>query len=88
MYDLKKDPTEVVNQYDNPDYAATIADLKARLAALRKKVGDTGQDYPEVEKIIQEFWDYDHEDRAKAEKLSKTYLETRLGELAQKEKKR
>jgi len=74
LYDLKKDPLEVVNEYDNPRYAGVVADLKARLAALRRRVGDTGQDYPEVEAIIREFWDYDAGARKKAEQISHDYL--------------
>jgi len=81
LYDLKNDPTEVVNQYDNPEFSSVVADLKKRLAALRKKVGDTGEDFPKVEKIVQEFWDYDEADRAKAEKISTEFLHTRLEEL-------
>jgi N-acetylglucosamine-6-sulfatase len=81
LYDLKNDPTEVVNQYDNPEYASVVQDLKEQLAALRQRVGDTGQDYPAVEKIVQEFWDYDAADRAKAEEISTAFLKTRLGEL-------
>jgi len=87
LYDMKNDPDEVVNLYDDPKYASTVVKLKKQFAALRNKVGDTGEDYPEVEKIVQEFWDYDAADRAKAEKISTTYLNTRLGELAAKKKK-
>lgn len=77
LYDLRNDPTEVVNQYDNPEYAKTVIELKDRLAKLRKRVGDTGEDYPEVEAIIREFWDYDDEDRAKAIAISHRYLQIR-----------
>lgn len=87
LYDMKNDPTEVVNLYDNPEYASIIADLKKQFAALRKKVGDTGEDFPQLENIVQEFWDYDASDRAKAEELSTSYLNTRLSELAAKKKK-
>lgn len=77
LYDLRNDPSEVVNQYDNPEYAKVEIDLKSRLAKLRQRVGDTGEDYPEVEAIINEFWDYDDADRAKATAISHQYLQSR-----------
>ncbi len=87
LYDLRNDPHETTNLYDNPEYAGKIADLKAQLAALRKKVGDNGQDYPEVEKVVREFWDYDAADRAKAVELSHQFLATREAELAKRKKR-
>lgn len=74
LYDLKKDPHEVVNQYDNPEYANVVRELKTRLAKLRNRTGDTGKDYPQVEAIIEEFWDYDAADRQKAIRISHEYL--------------
>ncbi len=88
LYDLKKDPTEIVNVYDDPAYADVVADLKTRLANLRKHIGDTGEDYPECEKIVQEFWDYDGEDKARAIEISGEFLKTRLEELKIAEKKK
>ncbi|MEM7232195.1 MAG: sulfatase [Planctomycetota bacterium] len=73
LYDLRSDPTEVVNQYDNPYYLSTVKHLKRRLAQLRWRVGDRGEYYPEVEKVVQEFWDYDESDREKARKISAEY---------------
>lgn len=90
LYDLEKDPTEIVNQYDNPAYADVVAELKTRLADLRKRVGDDGSDFPKAEAVLQEFWDYNGEDRAKAIEISNQFLKTRLAELearAQKQKK-
>ncbi|MEW4528296.1 sulfatase [Maioricimonas sp. JC845] len=80
LYDLVKDPKETVNQYDNPEYADVVQDLKAQLAALREQVGDTGEDFPATERVIQEFWDYDQTDRARAEQISHEYLQSVLGE--------
>jgi N-acetylglucosamine-6-sulfatase len=74
LYDLKNDPTEVVNQYDNPKYAKVVKDLKGRLAKLRKRVGDTGEDFPKVEAIIDEFWEYDEAAKKKAIQISHDYL--------------
>ena len=84
LYDLRTDPFELKNQYDNPEYEGTIAELKEQLADLRKNVGDTGEDYPEVEKVLQEFWDYDTADREKAVQLSHDYLKRREEELSKK----
>lgn len=77
LYDVRKDPTEVVNQYDNPDYADVVTDLKDRLAKLRQRVGDSGKDYPAVEAIVREYWDYDAADRARAVEISHQYLQTK-----------
>ena len=88
LYDLRNDPTEIVNQYDNPKYAQVVSDLKDRLAKLRKRVGDTGQDHPAAEAIIQEFWDYDEADRQKAIKLSAQYLHLRENAPAKPRKKK
>lgn len=41
LYDLKKDPREMRNVYDDPDYATVRADLHARLEALQRECGDT-----------------------------------------------
>ncbi|MDP7274768.1 MAG: sulfatase [Planctomycetaceae bacterium] len=77
LYDLKKDAAEVVNQYDNPRYADVISDLKTRLDRLRTRVGDTGKDFPAVEAVVDEFWDYDAADRARAVEISHQFLKIR-----------
>ncbi len=83
LYDLRNDPQEIVNQYDNPEYVTIVKELKSRLAALRKRVGDTGRDFPKAERVIQDFWDYDEEDRAKAIELSKEYRRRREESLSE-----
>ena len=75
---MKKDPLESTNLYDNPKYAKTVANLKQRLASLRKRIGDDGRDFPETEKVVQEFWNYDMADREKARKISGEFLQQRL----------
>ncbi len=35
LYDLKKDPNEMKSEYDNPEYAGVVAELKAELKRLR-----------------------------------------------------
>lgn len=86
LYDLEADPTEVTNQYDNPDYAATVQDLKKRLEQLRYRVGDRGADYPKAEAVIQQFWDYDEADRKAAQQISHDYLQDQLNQSAKKKK--
>ncbi len=81
LYDIKKDPFESNNLYDDPMYKEKRENLKKRLSALRKKVGDDGQDFPKTEYVIKEFWDYDADDREKARKISGGFLEGRLTEL-------
>ncbi|MAS97163.1 MAG: acetylglucosamine-6-sulfatase [Verrucomicrobiales bacterium] len=86
LYDLRKDPTEIRNVYDDPGYSHIVDVLKARLVELRERVGDDGKDFPKAEAVVQEFWDYDGEDRAKAIEISHEFLETRKAELAKKRK--
>ncbi|MCA9176154.1 MAG: sulfatase [Planctomycetales bacterium] len=40
FYDLQSDPDELKNQYDNPEYAAEIAELKRELTRLREHYRD------------------------------------------------
>ncbi len=40
FYDLEKDPDELTNQYDNPDYADEIAATRKRLGELREQYRD------------------------------------------------
>jgi len=81
LYDLKNDPKELVNLYDDPAHADTVTDLKKRLAALRTRVGDDGSHFPKAEAVVQEFWDYDSADKAKAIEISANFLKVREAEL-------
>ncbi|WP_442508853.1 sulfatase family protein [Novipirellula sp. SH528] len=81
LYDMVNDPQETVNLYSNPEYAKLVAEMKSRLEATRKRVGDDGTHFPECEEVIQEFWDYDEADQAKAREISHQYLQRRLQEL-------
>lgn len=81
LYNLANDPQETKNIYDDPANAELVAELKARFAATRKRVGDDGSHYPECEAVVQEFWDYDEADRKKAVEISHQFLQRRLGEL-------
>jgi len=89
LYDLEKDPNELANVYDDPEYAEIREKLKVQFAELRKTVGDDGTHHSECEKVVQEFWDYDAVDRANAIAISnefKTRRETMLKEGKSKKK--
>ncbi|QDH81656.1 sulfatase [Echinicola soli] len=43
MYDLKEDPDEMKNIYDDPEYADIKAELHRKLDALRAKYGDSDE---------------------------------------------
>jgi len=81
LYDLAHDPHETVNLYDDPGHAKLVVELKSRLAATRKRVGDDGSHYPQCEQVIQAFWDYDEADLEKARQISHRYLKRRQEEL-------
>ncbi|MEM6800418.1 MAG: sulfatase [Bacteroidota bacterium] len=57
FYDLRKDPNEMDNRYAQPAYAEVIADLKIRLKKLRTEVKEQDENFPAIEKVIQEYWD-------------------------------
>lgn len=56
FYDLKNDPHEMVNQYNNKKYAKIIKKLKKELKKTRKKIKEEDTKYPKFQKIIDENW--------------------------------
>ncbi|MCA9063466.1 MAG: DUF4976 domain-containing protein, partial [Planctomycetaceae bacterium] len=82
LYDLTVDPDELNNVYDDPAYAHVRDRLKSQFARLRKQVGDDGSHYPECEKIVQQFWDYDDADRKAAVQISHDFRMRREAELS------
>ncbi|VGO19624.1 sulfatase family protein [Pontiella sulfatireligans] len=74
LYDLKMDPSEDNNIYDNPEYAGIVAELKDELKTLRKEYKVDGPEFA-YNKAINDYWDYDEEDRAKAEAISHSVIE-------------
>ena len=56
FYDLEKDPKESYNAYQDPIYKSIIDSLKSELMQLRSKVGDTDEDYPELQKLITKYY--------------------------------
>ena len=57
LYDLKKDPLEMNNVYNEPAYADVVKELKAELLRLKKQLGDTDQQYPELMKLRRKYWE-------------------------------
>ncbi|MDF1811980.1 MAG: sulfatase [Verrucomicrobiales bacterium] len=92
LYDLQSDPDELNNVYDNPQYAEVRDQLKNQFADLRIAVGDDGSHYPKCEAVVQEFWDYDVEDRKKAIEISAEFKKVReeflLNQKLKKQKKK
>ncbi len=44
LFDLEKDPHELVSVYDDPAYGDVVKELKAELSRLRTELGDTDDD--------------------------------------------
>lgn len=57
FYDLKNDPQELNNQYGNPEYENLISQLKEELREKRIELNETDENYPELQKIIDAYWD-------------------------------
>jgi arylsulfatase A-like enzyme len=52
FYDLKSDPHENRNRYNDPAYAGIIRQMKQRLLELRSSVEDTDKDTPHMQEIM------------------------------------
>ncbi|MCX7013739.1 MAG: sulfatase [Candidatus Sumerlaeota bacterium] len=48
LYDMKNDPLELHNLYEDPICAEVREQLKARLVAVKQKIGDTDERYPDL----------------------------------------
>ena len=57
FYDLKKDPHELVNRYDDPAYAEIVAKLKEELKRTREELNETDKNFPVLQEIIESNWD-------------------------------
>jgi arylsulfatase A-like enzyme len=64
LYDLEKDPQELNNVYDNPDYADVVKELKAELKRLQALYGDSDE-------LSQKLLEEDLERRRKAQERRK-----------------
>jgi len=76
LYDLKNDPYEMNNLYDDPAYKGIIAQLKQQLKELRSRYKEDDPRFA-FNKVIDEFWDYDEADRLKAIEISHAYRKSR-----------
>jgi uncharacterized sulfatase len=57
LYDMINDPQEMNNIYDDPKYKLVVKKLKAQLKTLRKELNETDDNYPHIQKIIDDNWD-------------------------------
>ena len=57
FYDLKNDPGETNNAYGDPESQEVISDLKDQLINLRQELNETDENYPHIQKVIDEHWD-------------------------------
>jgi FMN phosphatase YigB (HAD superfamily) len=46
LFDLSRDPFEMVNEFQNPEYSKIVKELKEELAQIQKECGDTPQSAP------------------------------------------
>lgn len=56
FFDLKEDPKELHNAYDDPEYKEIIASMKDEILRQRELLGDTDEGNPEIKKIIEDHW--------------------------------
>jgi arylsulfatase A-like enzyme len=52
LYDMRNDPDELVNIYNDPKYASVIKELKTELVRQRKVYNETDVNYPRMEVIF------------------------------------
>lgn len=57
FFDLQKDPNELRNAYNDPEYQEIIKKMKKEIMNQRTLLGDTDADDPEVLGIINTYWD-------------------------------
>ena len=57
FYDLSKDPKEMNNAYNDPEYKDIIKELKQQLKEKRKSLNEEdGSKFPHIQKVIDEHW--------------------------------
>ena len=56
LYDLKNDPQELHNRYDDPAYKGIIAELKEELRTQRIELNETDANYPAIQAIVDKHW--------------------------------
>ena len=56
FFDLEKDPKEIHNAYNDPEYQDIIKAMKIEILKKKEALGDTDSDTPEVLEIIKAHW--------------------------------
>ena len=57
LYDLREDPKEMNNVYGQPAYVEVAKRLKAELLRVKKEIGDTDEQYPDLMEVRRKYWD-------------------------------
>ncbi len=57
FYDLEKDPMEMNNLYNNPEYIEIIESMKVELKNTRVELNETDQKFPHIEAILKDNYD-------------------------------
>lgn len=57
FYDMKNDPNEMNNVYDDPKYAEIVKEMKQELKRLRADLDEGDENYPHIQKVIDAYWD-------------------------------
>ena len=56
FYDLRNDPREMNNLYDDSEYQQIVAGLKGELATIRARLNEEDTNYPHIQRVIDEHW--------------------------------
>lgn len=56
FYDLGSDPKENRNEYQNPQYANEIKEMKEEMLRLRKEFDDQDESTPKMREIMEKYW--------------------------------
>lgn len=56
LYDLENDPGEMENVYGKPAYAGIAASMKTQLLETRNALGETDQNFPAIQRVIDANW--------------------------------
>ena len=56
LYDLKTDPAEMNNIYNNPGNEELIKNLKPELLELKKKYEDEDSEYPQMNEEVEKYY--------------------------------
>ncbi|MHC4742177.1 MAG: sulfatase/phosphatase domain-containing protein, partial [Planctomycetota bacterium] len=56
LYDLRRDPYELNNVHDHPAYQGVVRRLKPQLKSLKEELGDTDDNYPQMQELVEKHW--------------------------------